>query len=365
MVLPPGWPAGRGMESSSTPLRRRWPGWSASSNCRPSTSLTKSAVCPGPPCATTTWRSAGWPRQHFIERGLRHFAFCGLRGNQWSDGRLRGFEQALSAARLDCHVFRQTERFSWGFWLRSPERELVALVDWLKNLPRPLGLFACNDERGMLLLSACRQAGLVVPRDVAVLGVDNDEVVCQLAAPELSSVVADSAGIGFEAARLLDRLMTERSAESGVHLVGPQGIVARQSTDLAAAWDRDVAAAIELIRQNAASGTGHRDGRRSGWRFPQPVAAEISGPARPNHSRRDRRASGRPHQASAGNQRPDVDCHRPPHRLRPRRISEHRFQTANRHVAGRISPAVPSARRFGSSRVFRLNRGGRGGRRGK
>lgn len=128
----------------------------------------------------------------------------------------------------------------------------MALVDWLKNLPRPLGLFTSNDERGMLLLNACRQAGLVVPRDVAVLGVDNDEVVCQLASPELSSVVADAAGIGFQAARLLDRLMTQRSGETGVQLVGPQGVVARQSTDLAAARDKDVAAAVEFIQENAA-----------------------------------------------------------------------------------------------------------------
>src|SRR5437660_984008 len=96
-----------------------------------------------------------------------------------------------------------------GAWIIDwQERNLseAPLADWLHGLPKPVGVLACNDVRGQQVLNACRRAGLAVPDEVAVLGVDNNELVCNLADPPLSSVDANCERIGYEAAALLDRL---------------------------------------------------------------------------------------------------------------------------------------------------------------
>ncbi len=192
-------------------------------------------------------RDSGWPSirndnpaigrsaaQHLLERGLRHFAFCGLNGSNWSNRRLEGFRTGLAESGFTCESFIQTERFSWGYWLRSWENELAALVRWLSGLPKPVGLLTCNDTRGLHVLNACRQAGLAVPHEVAVIGVDNDEIACELASPEMSSVVTDAERIGYEAAELLADIMGGSTQRREVRHIPPRGIVTRQSTDIAA-----------------------------------------------------------------------------------------------------------------------------------
>ncbi len=209
-------------------------------------------------------RDFGWPSvrndnqaigrlaaQHLIERGLRNFAFCGLHGSHWSNERLTGYRKALAAANLSCDSFEQKERFSWGYWLRSWEHELVSLVRWIKELPKPVGLFTCNDVRGLHALNACRQAGLSVPQDVAVIGVDNDEIACELASPEMSSVVTDARRIGFEAAKLLDQMMRSGRRPIKVCQVPPVGIVTRHSTLIAGVRDPHLSSALEFIKQNS------------------------------------------------------------------------------------------------------------------
>ena len=118
---------------------------------------------------------------------------------------------------------------------------------WLRSLPVPIGLLACDDERGRQVLEACRAAGLRVPEDVAVIGVDNDELLCDLSDPALSSVVLDTLRAGFEAAKLLDGLMSGRV--NGTHRiqVQPLYVLARRSTDTTAVDDPHVAAAVRFI----------------------------------------------------------------------------------------------------------------------
>src|SRR4029077_20862433 len=125
----------------------------------------------------------------------------------WSRGCRDGFTATLQAARHSCHVYRRAQRVSWGHQQPSWEVEVEGVARWIKSLPKPLGLMACNDFRGIQALDACRQAGIAVPEEVAVIGVDNEELVCKLASPPLSSVVPDARCIGYEAAALLDRLM--------------------------------------------------------------------------------------------------------------------------------------------------------------
>jgi LacI family transcriptional regulator len=113
---------------------------------------------------------------------------------------------------------------------------------------------ACNDARGRQVLMACRSAGVHVPEEVAVIGVDNDEVLCDLADPPLSSVVPAAERIGYEGAALLERLMRGQRPPSRPLLFDPLGVVTRLSTDTLAVEDARVAAAIRTIRERACDG---------------------------------------------------------------------------------------------------------------
>jgi LacI family transcriptional regulator len=131
---------------------------------------------------------------------------------------------------------------------------------WLLSLPRPVGVMACYDIRARHVLDACRRVGLAVPDQVAVIGVDNDEFLCNLAEPPLSSVAPDTRRTGYEAAALLDRLMSGRERPRGQAIfVEPLGVVARRSTDVLAVGDPDVSAAVRFIREHACQGIAVKD----------------------------------------------------------------------------------------------------------
>ncbi len=139
------------------------------------------------------------------------------------------------------------------------EVEVEAIARWLPTLPRPLGVLACLDLRGQQVLSACRQAGLRVPEEVAVIGVHNDELLCELCDPPLSSVIPNAERAGYEAAGLLARAMAGAKLTRTVLEVPPLGIASRQSTDIAAVGDAKVAEAMRLMRAQAATGINVAD----------------------------------------------------------------------------------------------------------
>jgi LacI family transcriptional regulator len=118
---------------------------------------------------------------------------------------------------------------------------------------------ACNDFRGIQALDACRRAGIAVPEEVAVIGVDNEELVCKLAYPPLCSVDPGARSIGYEAAALLDRLMRGEPRPAAPLLIPPVGVIARLSTDVNAIADPDVATAMRFIREHACEGIGVDD----------------------------------------------------------------------------------------------------------
>jgi LacI family transcriptional regulator len=122
-----------------------------------------------------------------------------------------------------------------------------------------LGVLAGNDPRGIQLLDACRRAGVAVPEEVAVVGVDNDELVCELAYPPLSSVIPDATRIGYEGAALLDRLMRGETAAAAMQTIPPQGLAIRQSSDVTAIADPRLADAMRFIREHACDGIGVDD----------------------------------------------------------------------------------------------------------
>ncbi|MBL8792659.1 MAG: XylR family transcriptional regulator [Planctomycetia bacterium] len=190
---------------------------------------------------------------HFWERGLRYFAYCGLppEENRYIAQRGEAFARLTQAAGGSCTLFdAETSALAVPDWEREQER----IAAWLRGLPKPVGVLACFDERGFQVINACGQAGLRVPEEVAVLAVGNDTLLCEMATPPLSSIDLDAHGTGYEAAALLDRLMDGARPPRRPICIAPRGVVARHSTDVLAVEDADVAAALRFIRERAADG---------------------------------------------------------------------------------------------------------------
>ncbi len=188
---------------------------------------------------------------HLLERGFSNIAFCGFREMRWSDLRRQGVESAVEGRGRFCGSFdSDINAARTSHW--EEERERIAT--WVKALPRPVGIVACNDVRGNHILQACIGLDLVVPEEVAVVGVDNAELYCEISSPPLSSVRPNSKRVGAEAAALLNRLMTGQSAEVEELLIPPAEVVTRRSSDVLAIPDRLVARAVELIRKRACEG---------------------------------------------------------------------------------------------------------------
>ena len=185
--------------------------------------------------------------EHLRERGFRHFAFCGFRNQSWSTERKEGFVHALRNYGFTCIIRESEKQVPW-------EVGQNRLGEWLLSLPRPVGLMAANDVRGQQVLDACKRVNLAVPEDVAVLGVDNDEILCNLCLPPLSSVAPNAELVGFEAAAMLDRLMAGGPSPKSRTLIKPKGVVTRQSTDILAIDDSEVAAVARFIREQACRG---------------------------------------------------------------------------------------------------------------
>jgi LacI family transcriptional regulator len=195
--------------------------------------------------------------EHLLERGFRRFAFCGFNGADYSDLRRRSFQECIARAGFPCLVFEEPHKprrpGTLGYEEHGLEYE-AHVARWLRDLPKPVGLMACNDVRGQQVLNACRDSDVAVPDEVAVIGVDNDEVLCELSDPPLSSVVPNTERIGYEAAALLDRLMAGQPPPRQPIFVEPAQLVTRRSTEVLAIDDRHVATAVRFIREHACEG---------------------------------------------------------------------------------------------------------------
>jgi LacI family transcriptional regulator len=195
--------------------------------------------------------------EHLLERGFRQFAFCGFVAQGWSVRRREGFTAALSGRAKFCGAYEVAWRSHPYSYLWEPEKG--AICRWLAELHRPLALLACSDLLGQQVLDACRRIGLAVPEEMAVLGVDDDALLCELCQPALSSVRPDAERIGYEAAALLDRLMAGDPPPPAEQLVSPLDIITRRSTDVLAIDDPFIAAAARYIRENACRGATIRE----------------------------------------------------------------------------------------------------------
>jgi LacI family transcriptional regulator len=183
----------------------------------------------------------------FRDQGLRDLAYCGG-GPLWqfSSNRKRGFIDAGEAAGL-----------SVSDWVPPPallehwsESGLIeSLAGWIAGLPRPCGVLCPSDEVAHYALTAARAARRRVPEDLAVLGVDNDEVLCELSSPALASIDQGAEKIGYAAAELLDRLMRGEAVPESPVVVPPTRVVSRRSAELLAVDDPAVSGALAFIRE--------------------------------------------------------------------------------------------------------------------
>ena len=200
---------------------------------------------------------------HLLERGFRHFGFSGVGRFNWSNWRSDHFRKRVQAAGYDCSVHETEEHASRAHppTDRDPdwEQQLRGLVAWVRQLPKPVGVFACYDIRGLQILEACRRAGVRVPDEVAVIGVDNDRLLCDLADPPLSSVMPDTFKTGYEAAVLLDRMMNGERVPGDAVLIPPLGVATRQSSDVLATDDTELTAAVQYLRDHAFEGIAIKD----------------------------------------------------------------------------------------------------------
>ena len=205
---------------------------------------------------------------HFLKRRFANFAFCGYRRVAFSDRRRNAFATVLERRGIRPCIYRPplrpTHRFGRDFLLGTrvdapPDADDMA--DWLKRLPKPVGVFCCDDLRASQLLALCKPLGLAVPEDVAILGVDDDPIYCMFSTPRLSSIDPDATAIGKAAAETLLQMLDDAKAAANPPCltIPPKGIVERTSTDAYPNAPRWFADAVSFIRDNAARGISASD----------------------------------------------------------------------------------------------------------
>ena len=187
---------------------------------------------------------------YFINRGFKEFAFCGscLGSSPCSIQRGTGFSEQVKGTGFSSSSFPS---------LDHPPREIIweqdqeEIAQWIKSLKRPLALFADNDSCGRVIADICRKQSIHVPEDVAIIGVNNDDLICEFSNPHLSSVTLAKEQVGFEAASLLEQLIRKKKPPAHPVLVPPRGITTRRSSDIFAVEDPHVAKALNFIYTHA------------------------------------------------------------------------------------------------------------------
>lgn len=183
---------------------------------------------------------------YFLERGYRHFAFVGIpEPTGWCLRRQEGFVSTLARKGHRCDIFGGAPKDARAsFDLEAPH-----LSSWLKNLSPGTALYAVRDRRALQILGLCLENGITVPDTIAVLGTDNDEVLCDTATPSLSSISLDGHNAGLLCAKLLAQHMRYKHVEPFVDLAFPT-VVTRLSTDANLIEDPFIAKALTLVRKN-------------------------------------------------------------------------------------------------------------------
>ena len=183
----------------------------------------------------------------FAKKRIGNFAFVGaIAGDEWSRERAQSFHNAAKAAGGTCAVFESPSDAK-----SDQRRELAALGEFLRSLPKPCGVFAANDARAKDVLDAARESGIAIPEQIMVLGVDDEEFICRQTIPTLSSIVPDFERGGYLAAEMLVKLVRGRKSQLPNRTFGVKGVVERTSTSDPNGAGRMVSRAREFIRDYA------------------------------------------------------------------------------------------------------------------
>ncbi|RJX75674.1 helix-turn-helix domain-containing protein [Vibrio sinensis] len=190
--------------------------------------------------------------EHLKNKGIESFAFYGLpktTEKRWANEREMAFNDIVSAAGYTGIVYRgnETSPQSWQY-------DMNRLADWLQKLPSATGIIAVTDSRARHILQVCEHLNLLVPDNISVIGIDNEELTQYFSRVSLSSVGQGCKKMGYEAAKLLHKMLTQPSDNLARIIVPPSGIHERQSSDYHALRDPYVIQAMHYIRQNACRG---------------------------------------------------------------------------------------------------------------
>ena len=184
--------------------------------------------------------------RYYMERGFQHFGFFGLNDVCWSDERCDGFRNELTEAGYGESFFKYNRQDINHYWFYEAEK----LSEWLRNLPKPIGIMACDDNQGNILIEACQSAGIQIPSEISIIGVDNDELLCNLGSINLSSISVDVEDGGYRTAQLIEKMVNDPGCTIEDIILKPIRIVERISTAAFATKDKEIQKAVMFIYHN-------------------------------------------------------------------------------------------------------------------
>lgn len=205
-------------------------------------------ITPGHNYAISDSESVGeLAANHLLNRKLSHFAFCGYDTFPFSRNRCESFSKTVGQAGFKTHIYKQPKSHSQRIW----ENEWPLVAKWLKSLPKPVGIMACNDDRAQEIIETCQIEQIHIPDQVAVIGVDNDQLICELAVPQISSVCVQNENAGFQGAQLLEEMMAGKKLSGQTIYSRASHVAERQSTNILLIDDKEVVQAIRFIQDNS------------------------------------------------------------------------------------------------------------------
>lgn len=207
----------------------------------------KSNTYPCPMVLGDTQHTGRMVAEHLLGLGYKHYAYCGIGDYYWSKGRFESFRQTIEKAGFEVFYHELNPHRI----LDQRQKELEQLGQWLMSLPFPLGLMACADDCSQLIMEACKPLDIRIPEQISLIGVDNDDMICEFGNPPVSSIALNFEAAGYQTAELLDRLITHNKRTPQNITVQPTHVEVRGSTDILATDDPDVTAAVRFIRTHA------------------------------------------------------------------------------------------------------------------
>ncbi len=184
--------------------------------------------------------------EHFLAKGFKHFGFFGYNGVCWSDERCQGFRRRVEMAGFGDNFHMYDKQHIENMWYYDQS----VLSDWLHSLPKPIAIMACDDNQGNILLQACNSCGLKIPFDVAIIGVDNDEILCNMSDPAMSTINVDIERGGYDTAAMVEKMVKDPSYLGEDIILKPLNVVERVSSSVFATDDKAIIKALRFIQAN-------------------------------------------------------------------------------------------------------------------